>query len=597
MNRQERRRTKYDPDHHYWQGRERLDQSDWPGAAAAFKQAIKLAPDHAPFHRALGLAVARLDRFGEAISAFRKAAELDPTLARAWSDLGVTMLKAGIGAEAIPFLERALAIEPELQQARTTLAVALANEGQADRALTILERAVEDVADPEVQYARGTAKLRQAKVDEALIALRRAIELEPNHVLAYHNLLFTLQHSVTATAATLYEEHRRWGTIQETLRPRRALPQPQPHRAERLPVIGLVSGDLRRHAVGLLTIRAIEGLSRLGYKIVCFANQAESDDISERFKRASHRWHHVHLLSDDELYDLVRKDHIDILFDLSGHTGRHRLGLFALRSAALQGSWAGYVGTTGLADMDFLIADPIEVPAGEDPFYAEEIVRLPDCYVTYEPPVDAPPVAPLPCLDTGFVTFGCFNRPAKLNLSVFNAWRQILDRVPKSRILLKYNGVDTGQTNEVMIGLMQQVGIAPDRIEFESGRTSVDMQAGYHRVDIGLDPFPYSGGVTTLEATWMGVPVVALRGRSFAGRHSASHLHAMGLDSLVADDVEGYVSIAAALAQDVPRLTALRAGLRDRFLHSPLYDGDRFAQNLGTELRALWRRRCGAAMA
>src|SRR5579871_6861884 len=168
MNRQDRRKTKFDPDHHYWQGRELLNQEDWRGAAEAFTQAARLAPGHAPFHRAYGLAVARLDRFDNAIKAFRRTVELDPTMARGWSDLGVTMLKAGLGADAIPHLERALSIEPELQQARTTLAVALANEGQADRALSILDRAVEDLNDPEIQYARGTAKLRQAKIDDSL---------------------------------------------------------------------------------------------------------------------------------------------------------------------------------------------------------------------------------------------------------------------------------------------------------------------------------------------------------------------------------------------------------------------------------------------
>ena len=591
-NRQDRRRVKYDPEHHYWQGRERLDKQDWAGAADAFATAAKLAPQHAPFHRAYGLAIVRLNKFDKAIQAFKRAAALDPTLARAWSDLGVTMLKAGMGAPAIPYLERALAIEPELDQARTTLAVALANEGENDRALAVLDRTVEDVPNADIQYARGSARLRQGRVAEALATFRRALEIDPDHIVAIHNLLFTLQHSAGSTAESLHIEHQRWGEIQ-----RRLYPVTEPGRGgsldpDRLPVIGLLSGDLRRHAVGVLTIRAIEGLARRGFRIVCFANQSENDDLTERFRRASARFHQVDTMSDVELTALVRKERIDILLDLAGHTGRHRLNVIARRPAPIQGSWAGYVGTTGNAEMDFLIADAIEVPPGEDRYYSESILRLPDCYTTFEPPAVSPPIAPPPCLADGVVTFGCFNRPSKLNEAAFGAWARVLDRVPTSKLLLKYRGIDTGITYEVLSGMATTAGIPPERIRFEGGSTNLDMQEAYQRVDIGLDSFPYSGGITTLEAIWMGVPVVTFSGDTFASRHSASHLNAVGMGELVAPDLDGYIDCAVALAASPQRLAELRAGLRQRLSGSPLCDGDGFAAAMAQSFSGLWRDYC-----
>jgi predicted O-linked N-acetylglucosamine transferase (SPINDLY family) len=592
-NRQDRRRARSDPDHYYWAGRELLTKADWQGAAAAFLQATRLAPSHAAFHRAHGLAVVRLDQYDAAIQSFKRAVNLDPTMARAWSDLGVTMLKAGMAAEgAIPCLERALAIEPELEQARMTLAVALANEGKTDLALAVLDHAVEDVPNADIQYARGSAKLRQARIAEAIATLRGAIKLDPEHMMSYHNLLFTLQHSVGIMPETLFAEHRVWAEAQARLAPADPRPSGGAPDPDRRPVIGLSSGDLRCHALGYLTIRAIEGLARRGYRIVAFANQSETDQIGERFKKATARWHRVDLISDQDMAALIRREKIDIMIDLAGHTGRHRLGVFALKPAPIQGTWAGYVGTTGLDTMDFLIADPIEVPAGEDQWYTEKIVRMPECYVTYEPPSADRALVPPPSLTRGYVTFGCFNRPAKLNADVFLLWSRILQRVPSSRLLLKYAGVDTGITHDMMVGMARAAGIAADRISYEPGEAAEAMQAAYEQVDVALDSFPYSGGITTLEASWMGVPVVTFRGKTFAGRHSASHLTALGLSQLVGETPDDYVELAVDLAQDPMRLTTLRAGMRDRMLASPLYDGDRFAAGMDTAFRQLWRDYC-----
>jgi predicted O-linked N-acetylglucosamine transferase (SPINDLY family) len=357
-------------------------------------------------------------------------------------------------------------------------------------------------------------------------------------------------------------------------------------------VIGLVSGDFRQHAVGVLTIRAVEGLARRGARIVCFANQPEVDALSRRFRAAAAAWQPIHSLADRDVLALIRRYRIDVLIDLAGHTQRHRLGLFAARAAPLQGTWAGYVGTTGLVSMDFLIADAVQVPVGEDRWYSERVVRLPECSVSYDAPIDAPPPGPPPCLGAGIVTLGCFNRPAKLNAPLVALWARILAALPDARLLLKYDGIDVGATAATVRGLLGDAGIARERVSLEPGGSAPAMRQAYRRVDLALDPQPYSGGVTTLEAAWMGVPVVTWRGTSFAGRHAGAHLHALGLDALVADDPDGYVARAVELARDTDRLAALRAELRDRVAASALCDGDGVARHLDAALQDLWRRHC-----
>jgi predicted O-linked N-acetylglucosamine transferase (SPINDLY family) len=237
--------------------------------------------------------------------------------------------------------------------------------------------------------------------------------------------------------------------------------------------------------------------------------------------------------------------------------------------------------------MDALIADEREVPLGEDDAYAERIIRLPECYVCFEPPDCAPEVNALPMLTGEHIRFGCFQRAPKLNREVFALWAQIAQAVPRARFVLRYGCYVEGETRRVVSELAAEAGLAPGRLVFEEGGPQPQLLAGYANIDVALDTFPYSGGVTTLEALWMGIPVVTRRGATFAGRHSASHLHAAGLPELITDTDAAYVATAIALVNDMPALAALRAGLRARMLASPLMDADRFASHLETALLQL----------
>jgi predicted O-linked N-acetylglucosamine transferase (SPINDLY family) len=261
--------------------------------------------------------------------------------------------------------------------------------------------------------------------------------------------------------------------------------------------------------------------------------------------------------------------------------------VFARKPAPIQITWAGYVGTTGLTAMDYLLADRHEVPPEAERYYRERVLRMPDGYVCYDPPAYAPAVAPLPALEQGNVTFGCFNNPAKITPQAIEVWARILRRLPGARLVLKFKGWDNsgvaGRFREMFVNL----GIDPGRVEFLGSAPHAKFLTEYNRIDLALDPFPYCGGLTTCEALWMGVPVVTCPGETFASRHSLSHLSNVGLTETIARDLDEYVELAVSLASDLPRLAALRAGLRERMAASPLCDGPRFARQFMELLRGI----------
>ena len=293
-------------------------------------------------------------------------------------------------------------------------------------------------------------------------------------------------------------------------------------------------------------------------------------------------------MSDQRPAEQIQADRIDVLFDLAGHTAHNRLLVFARKPAPIQITWIGYEGTTGLAAMDYLLADRYVIPEGSQGYYRERVLRMPEGYLCYDPPAAAPPVGPLPSLQAGHVTFGSFNNPAKITPHVVAVWAEILRRLPTARLVLKYGWLGDKTVKQRYLDLFAAHDVAPHRLELLPSSSYSEYLATYQQVDVALDPFPFSGSATTCEALWMGVPVITCPMETFASRHSLSHLAGVGLTELVARDLDEYVELAVSLAGDLPRLAGLRAGLREQMAASPLCDGKRFATNLATILHEVW---------
>ena len=358
--------------------------------------------------------------------------------------------------------------------------------------------------------------------------------------------------------------------------------------------IGLLSGSMRTHPVGWLTIAGFENLDPAQQTLIGLAQREGSDPIARRFRAIAPEWHDISALDDPSLAALCRDDGIDILVDLGGFGDAGRITAFTHRAAPVQIKWVGMqTHSSGLPETDWIITDRWQTPAGTETLYSERLLRLPDGYVCYSPPPYAPDPAPLPARRNGYVTFGCFNNMAKITPAALAAWSTILNRLPGARLVLKTHQFSEAEPCERIRAVFASSGISPDRVQLRGSSRHREFLSQYNDIDIVLDPFPYSGGLTTCEALWMGVPTVTLPGDTFSSRHSVSHLSNVGLGEWVATDRDDYVRLACARATDLGVLEELRATLRARVKVSPLCDAPRFGANLGAALRDTWHAWCG----
>jgi protein O-GlcNAc transferase len=551
---------------------------DLAAADDAYQRSLAIAADDLPTQ--LNYARILLDRrrSEQALKVLEQILARQPNLVVAWVATGDAFLMAGDNAQSLIAYRRAIELAPADRDLASKIASTLAQHGLPEDAEPLIQQLIaQQPQSAEAWALLSLLRHRQVRTAESAEAMRTSLQLNANS--GYHStLLCLLQYGEGATAARLLDAHRQWDSAHAAV----LLPKSPPiiHRDGNRPLrIGFVSADFGQHPAAYLVLPALEHLDKTQCTIFCYADRIHEDEHTARFRAVADTWRIALHSSDEELAEQIRQDQIDILFDLMGHNGK-RLLVFARKPAPLQITWFGYVGTTGMAAMDYLLADRFHVRAGEEAQYAERILRLPHGYACYGPPADAPDVRPLPALASGQVTFGSFNNPAKLSPSTIDAWSQILRRVPNSQILLKFRGYEQPPVRERVQVEFAQRSIPPGRILFEGWSPYRELLETYHRIDIALDTQPYSGGLTTCEALWMGVPVVTLPGKTFAGRHSTSHLASAGYPQFIANDWPGYMDIAAHWANRVDDLALLRSQMRDRMRQSPLCDAPTFAADL-----------------
>jgi protein O-GlcNAc transferase len=567
-------------------------------AVEAYGRAIGLNPRLADAYHNIGNARREQGRVEEAIGAYREAVALKPDYHEAWSNLGLALREKGRIEEAIAAWRRAIAVKPEYDAAWCNLGVALREQGQLDEAVAALRRAVELKPDgAEAVSNLGLALGDEGRQEDAIAAFRRAVARNPNLPAVHSNLLFYLNYQLGHEGAAMAEEHRRWNR-------RHAEPLKQfiwAHDNERDPErrlrIGYVSPDFRGHAAAALMLPLMANHDHARVEVYGYAEVARPDAMTERFRGHADQWRNTAGWPDERMAEEIRKDRIDILVDLAGHTLGNRLLVFARKPAPVQVTWLGYPGTTGLEAMDYRLTDAYaDPPGGSDALYSERLIRLPRTNWAYQPSEAAAATAVGPLAAGGVVTFGCFNNFAKVTEGMLRLWAEILAAVPGSRILLKARALGTASVEARVRALFGARGIAAERVEICGWRSSEREHLElYQRLAIALDPFPYHGTVTTCEALWMGVPVVTLAGQTHVSRVGVSLLSSVGLAELAARSEEEYVRTAARLAMDRPRLTELRGTLRPRMAASPLLDHGQFARDMEGAYRGMWRTWCGSA--
>jgi protein O-GlcNAc transferase len=579
-----------DPDLHCELAMLLMQQGAWNAAIRRYEQALYLQPDSVAAYNNRGLALLNQGQLEEARLSFEQALYLRPDLAGVHNNLGLALLNQERPQDAQPRFEEAIRLQPDLADAHNNLGLALDALGKPDDALASYERAVR--SDPHHLGALanlGNAYKDQGLAGRAVASYRNALALEPHNAAVHSNLLLAMQYDPTVDPEAMLGEARRYAREHEG--PPAVSTDPRatrPLTGRRLR-IGYVSANFREHAICYFIEPILAAHDHRALEICCFDATMQSDLVTERLKGYADVWRSLLLLSDLEAAEQIRRDEIDILVDLDGHTGGNRLPVFARKPAPVQVSYLGYLGTTGLAAMDFYLSDGHADPPGlTDCHYHETLFRLPECAFCYRagpsPEVDDEP----PALRSGQVTFGCLNNPAKLTDEVLSLWCQVLATVPRSRLLIASGG--SRQADARIRTAMSRNNISPDRVLLSRpSATRFDYLRLYQTVDIALDPFPYNGVTTTCDALWMGVPVISLAGRTTVSRQGVRFLRSVGLGELLGETPEEYVRMAFDLAGDLSRLAAFRAGLRERMSRSALTDSDRRTRNLEAAYRALWK--------
>lgn len=565
------------------------EQGNVEEAITNYRRAIEQKPTFAEAYGSLGNALKEQGRLEEAATALRRALELKPNLVEAHGNLGIVLMDQGYPEKAIASYQTALHLRPDDPITLSNLGNAFTNRSRLTEAVACFQKALELTPnDATVWNNLGTALKDQGTIDEAIASYRKALQLRPDNAMAHSNLLMTLQYQPDITLAALATEHREFDrrhaiSLRESTPPRNEVRDKR-----QLPRLGFISADLARHPVGFFLLRTVENLFRENFEMIFYSDRVVQDDFTRRFQSVSKQWHDTFGASDQRLAEQIRADEIDILFDLSGHTGHNRIQVFARKPAPIAITWIGYEGTTGLSAMDYLIADTHVVVPGTEEHFCEEILRMPDGYLCYEPPDNAPPVSPPPLLTNGYATFGSFNNLAKISPNVIETWSEILRLAPRSRLIMQYQGLGDATVRQRYLNAFTSRRVDAGRIEFRQNTSYAEYLSSYSDVDLVLDAFPFSGSTTTCEALWMGVPVVTRPMETFASRHGLTHLTNIGLTETIAKSLDDYIDIAVSCSTDISQLQTIRSTLRERMAASPLCDGKRFAKNLSTLLMSVW---------
>jgi protein O-GlcNAc transferase len=560
-------------------------------AEASFRQSLLARPDDALAHSNLGNALREQGKLDAAAASVMEAVRLRPDLAEPSNNLASILQQQGRLQEAEVHLRRALLLKPDSAEIAFNLGRLLWKLEKAEESIVCNQRAVRlkpDYADAHANLGNGL--MERGQLDEAIAAYRVALQLKPAAADIHSNLVRSLHYHPGYNPRAILEECRHWNArhaqpFARDIRPHANVPDP-----ERRVRIGYVSPEFGGHVESFFTIPLLANHDRSQFEVACYVQATVPENLTERVRGYADVWRSISGLSDEQAADQVRHNQIDILIDLKVHTADNRLLLFARKPAPVQVSWLGYPGTTGLSAIDYRLTDPYLDPPGLfDAFSAEEALRLPDTFWCYDPKTDQPPINALPALESGAITFGCLNNYSKVNNGCLALWARILHAVPGSRLLLL---APPGPAREQALARLVQEGIAATRVDFAARQSRLEYLKLYHQIDLGLDPLPYNGHTTSLDAFWMGVPTLTLLGKTAVGRAGWSQLCNLDLKELAAETPEQYIALAVRVAGDLPRLDELRRKMRQRMLESPLMDAKRFARNVESIYRQIWRKWC-----
>lgn len=564
-------------------------------AMECYQKALQLHPNFVEAYTNLGNAMTDQGSLKQAIVCYQKALAINPGNAELHCNLGNVLLTQGQLSQAMECYQKALQLSPDLVGAWNNLGTIYKQKDQLSQAMECCQKALQLLPDlVEAWNNLGLALSEQGRIEEGLANLRHALKIQPDYMLSHSNLLLVNHYQDNLETETIFAEHLGWAE-------RFLATHPSPIKAHgndaspgRRLRIGYVSADFRLHSVAYFVEPVLAAHDHERFEVFCYSDVQSPDSVTQHLQGLVDQWRVIFKKSDEEAEALIRDDQIDILIDLSGHTGDNRMPLFSRKPAPVQVTWIGYPNTTGLPAMDYRLTDLWADPPGlTERWHTEQLVRLPYGFLCYGPAQNTPAIADPPCAKSGYITFGSFNNRPKITPDVVALWAKIMQKLPESRLLLKAKALKDEKTRCDLEELFAQNGIPSARLDLSEATLSpLEHLRLYGRVDVALDTFPYNGTTTTCEALWMGVPVIVLTGDRHVSRVGVSLLSNLGLTELIAESAEEYLDKAVQLARDPQYLTYLRHNLRTIMRDSILTRAPLFTRSLETAYRSMWQQWC-----
>ncbi|MEN6630374.1 MAG: tetratricopeptide repeat protein, partial [Sulfuricella sp.] len=568
------------------------EQGKLDEAVACYRKALALNPDFAGSHYNLGITLKIQGRLDEAITCCRKALALKPGFPEAYNQMGIALNEQGKFDEAASCYRQALALRPGYTDAYNNLGITLRDQGKLHEAIACYQKTLELKPDFAAACSNLASIFRMlGRNNEATELYRAALKSKPTCDM-HTALIFTLDLAEQASVLDQQNERKQWAETYAAPFSKHYTHSNNPAPERRLR-IGYVSATIGGSGFSSTKVfgAMLAKFDHSKFDVIVYSNLRSEDETALYYKQRVTGWKMIVEQSDDAVAELIRQDEIDILVDLSGHCAGNRLQVFARKPAPVQVTAWGYPTGTGMRAMDALFADPVFIQPDEKHFFTEEVRYLPSA-IGYFHPEKFPDVEALPALSVDHITFGLFNRLAKISDECFDVWVRLLLSIPKSRLLVKTTELEDPDVKTQLLGRFAKAGVDIERVSL-LGRTSwFEHMNAFNQIDIALDPFPQCGGVTTMECLMMGNPIITLRWTNLVGRASASILTTLGMTDWVAETPEQYIAIAIEKTRDLEALATFRQQLRSRFTSSVIGDAHAYVKAAESEYRQLWREWC-----